>query len=55
MIYARGSVICVHENIGSDGIGVLFDLRHSTPLVGLILLNTASVGQPQHVEDATHG
>ena len=39
----------------SDRVDVVLDLSRNTPLVELVLLNTASVGQPRRVEDADLG
>jgi hypothetical protein len=37
---------------GSDRVDVLLDLSRNAPLVELVLLETASVGQPRRVENA---
>ena len=39
----------------SDGVDVFLDLCRNTLLVKLVLLKTASVGQPRRVEDANLG
>jgi hypothetical protein len=50
----RDSAISKDEN-GSDGVDVLLNLSSNILLVDLVLLNTASVGQPRCVEDANLG
>jgi hypothetical protein len=51
---ARDGAIGEDEN-GSDGVDVLLDLSRNALLVELVLLKTASVGQPRRVEDANLG
>ena len=49
-IVARAGAVGEDEN-SVDNLDVLFNISHNTLLVDLVLLNTASAGQPRCVED----
>ena len=51
---ARDGAINEDENSG-DGVDVVFDLSGNAPLVELVLLNTAGVGQARCVQDVNLG
>jgi hypothetical protein len=51
---ARGGAIGEDENRG-NGVDMVLDLSRNTPLVQLVLLNPACVGQPRRVEDTNLG